>query len=298
MKIYDFYEKYDEDFVVIAGFFDCIHSGHLELIMRGKSLAEKLNATAALFTFSNDPSTAFGSGKGLVLTFDERLVKIEKHCINAVITCDFTRNFAKISCEEFLKTLCTDFHIKGIVCGYDYTFGYGACGNADYLKTFCSVKGIALDVVDEIALRNKKISTTLVKELLSKGEVKAANKLLVDPYFIRGTVVEGRKDGRKIGFPTANLLLQSDKFRIKRGVYKTRVIVDGREYKAITNYGTQPTFNSYDTVIESHLKDFDEDIYGKTVIVIFDDYIRDISKFFSVDELKRQLEKDMEVLND
>ncbi len=299
MKIYDFYQKHDEEeIVVIAGFFDCIHAGHLELIERGKTLAKKLNATAALFTFSNDPAEVFNRAEGLVLTFKERLIKLEKHCINTVITCDFTKDFALTSREDFLKTLTSDFKVKGFVCGYDYTFGYKASGNKDYLKTYCAEKGIAFEAVDEIVSQGKRISTTLVKEYLSAGDIKSVNKLLVDPYFIKGTVVEGRRDGRKLGFPTANMLLRGDKYKIKRGVYKTRVIVDGKEYKAITNYGTQPTFNADSLVVESHLKDFSADIYGKEMIVIFDDYIRDIVKFYDLLDLKKQLEKDMEVLND
>lgn len=296
MKIYDFYKKHDEDVVVIAGFFDCIHAGHLELIERGKTLAKKLNATAALFTFSNDPAAVFNRANGLVLTFEERLIKLEKHRINTVITCDFTKDFALTSRDDFLKTLTCNFRVKGFVCGYDYTFGYKACGNRDYLKTYCEENGIAFEAVDEIVLQGKRISTTLVKEYLSAGDIKSVNKLLADPYFIKGIVVEGRKDGRKLGFPTANLLLRSDKYRIKRGVYKTRVIVDGKEFKAITNYGTQPTFNADSLVVESHLKGFSSDLYGKEIIVIFDDYIRDIVKFYDIADLKKQLEKDMEVL--
>lgn len=298
MKIYSYYDKADGDFVVILGFFDCIHIGHVALIEKGINIAENLGITPAVFTYSNNPAEVLGKSFGQVLTYKERLVKLEKHLINAVISCDFDMFYATRSGEEFLDELFENFSVKAVVCGYDYTYGKNASCNAEDLKRYCERKKIPCYVNEEVKFDGRRVSTTLIKEYLSVGNIKAANALLGEPYFVVGTVVRGRQDGRKIGFPTANVLFPKDKFQIKKGVYKTRVRVQGKEYKAITNYGSQPTFNEDSIVLESHIKGFDRDIYGEEITVIFDDYIRDIVRFYDTDNLVKQLKKDMECLDD
>lgn len=298
MRIYNYYDKADGDFVVILGFFDCIHIGHAALIEKGVKVAENLGITPAVFTYSNNPSEVLGKSVGQVLTYKERLFKLEKHSINSVISCNFDMFYASRSGEEFLDELFKNFSVKAVVCGYDFTYGKNASCNAEDLKSYCKKVNVPCFVQDKITFDGERVSTTLIKKLLSIGDIKEVNKLLGDPYFVVGKVVRGRQDGRKIGFPTANVFFPEDKFRIKNGVYKTRVIVDGKEYKAITNYGAQPTFGENTVVSESYIKDFDDDIYGKEITIIFDDYIRDIFKFYDIENLKSQLKKDMELLND
>lgn len=298
MKIYSYYDKADGDFVVILGFFDCIHIGHVALIEKGINIAENLGITPAVFTYSNNPAEVLGKSFGQVLTYKERLVKLEKHLINAVISCDFDMFYATRSGEKFLNKLFENFSVKAVVCGYDYTYGKNASCNAEDLKRYCEMRKIPCYIQKEIKSDGRRVSTTLIKEYLSVGDIKNANMLLGEPYFVIGTVVRGRQDGRKIGFPTANVLFPKDKFQIKKGVYKTRVRVQGKEYKAITNYGSQPTFNEDSIVLESHIKGFDRDIYGEEIIVVFDDYIRDIVRFYDTGNLVKQLKKDMECLDD
>ena len=296
MRTYNYYQKNNVEIVVILGFFDCMHAGHIALVEQGKSIAESIKAEPAVFTYTNDINAVFGVSEGQVLTYGERLTKIEKLGINSVIYCDFDKNYASHSGEEFLDVLFENYKIKAIVCGYDYTYGKDAgCGVRD-LQEYCGRRNVPCIAESEVKIDGVRVSTTLIKKYLSDGNIEYANKLLVYPYFILGKVIEGRKDGRKIGFPTANVLLPNDKFRIKRGVYKPRVVVDGKSYAAITNFGTQPTFGSDKLVIESHLKDFDSDIYGFEILIIFEDYIRDIYMFSDIDDLKKQLKKDMETL--
>ena len=294
MKILDFYERCDDKLVVVLGFFDCVHVGHLKLIERGISLAKKYDAEPAVFTFLNDPGLYFDRKQGIVLTFNERLDKLKRHGVNTVITSTFDKNFATLRADVFLGLLATNFNVKAIVCGFDYTYGLNARGNVETLATMCKKFNIELAVEDKMTFEDKKISTTLVKEYLATGDIIRANTLLVDDYAISGIVVKGRKEGKKIGFPTANIIPAAEKFKIKNGVYKTHVVVDGKVYKAITNYGPQPTFLQKDIIVESHLKDFNSRLYGKRITVIFDDFIRNIVRFSSVEELKAQLEKDME----
>lgn len=296
MKVYDFYEKRGEPFVVMLGFFDCMHVGHGKLIDKAKELAERNSASVAVFTFKNDMNAFFSRSDGLVLDFTERLFKIERLGIESVITCDFDGKFSLLSAKAFLDTLFNNFNLKGVVCGYDYTFGLGAAGNALLLKRYTETKGVNCVVVEQTNLFGERVSTTLIKKCLKDGFILKANELLGEPYYIYGLVVEGRKQGRTIGFPTANILLDKSKLEIKHGVYKTRVIIDGKEYYGVTNYGGQPTFGEEKTVIETHVKGFNGDLYGKKIFVIFLDYIRDIIKFSDTRKLTEQLKKDMEAL--
>lgn len=298
MKTLDFYQKHDGKVVVILGFFDCIHVGHLALIDKGVEVAKSIGATPAVFTFSNDINSVFSKSDGLILTFSERLDKLKKHCINTVITCDFNDNFALLSCDDFLNVLTENFDVGAIVCGYDYTYGYRAQGNVETLKSYFEKSAVEVIALNPVVCDGERVSTTMIKQKLAIGEVESVNRLLVEPYFLTGKVVEGRKDGRKIGFPTANISLPEEKFRIKSGVYKTRVVVDGRTYAAITNYGAQPTFNQSNVVVEAHIKDFSRDVYGKVITVIFDGFIRDIIKFSNIEDLRLQLKKDLEALVD
>lgn len=298
MNAYNFFDKHDGDVVVILGFFDCLHLGHIALVKKGAAVAEKLNAVPVVFTYSNDMNAVLGDKSGQVLTCGERLKKLEKLGINAVITCNFDENYALMSGDEFLNILFSDFSLKGIVCGYDYSFGNGAKSKVEDLRAFADKRGVPVFVESPVVYGGERVSTTLIKKYLSQKEIKKANVLLSTPYFLTGKVVKGKQNGRKIGFPTANVALPSDKFRIGYGVYKTRVMAESKVYKAITNFGAQPTFSSDEVVVECHLKDFDGDLYGKEITVIFDDYIRDIVKFYDIDELKKQLTKDMEALND
>ena len=140
-----------------------------------------------------------------------------------------------------------------------------------------------------------RISTTLVKSLLKEGKIAEANEILGEPYFMDGVVVEGRQVGRTLGFPTANTEPDKGKFRIKDGVYKTLVVADGKEYEGITNYGARPTFGLTSVTVETYLKNFDGNLYGRKITVKFLAYIRDIVKFSDKNELVKQLQEDKNV---
>ena len=227
--------------------------------------------------------------------FSERIEKAERLGIDEIIAADFDDKFKNTSPKCFFNNLTSSFNIECIVCGFDYTFGKNAEGNAELLKKLCSENNIKLNVVPKTESNGKKISTTLIKSLLSEGKIKEANDLLGENYSLSGNVVHGREVGRTIGFPTMNINVPKDKFRIKSGVYKTHAIIDGIRYDAITNYGSRPTFGLDEVLTETYLKGYDGDLYGKVITIVFDDYIRDIVKFYDIEELKKQLEKDKKV---
>ena len=144
-----------------------------------------------------------------------------------------------------------------------------------------------------VKIDGKKISSSDIKTCLKAGEIERANSLLDEPFFVCGEVIKDRQIGRTLSFPTANILYPKDKFPLKIGVYETRVFVDGKEYKAITNYGARPTFGNETVLTETYLDGFSGDLYGKTLTVSFVRYLRDVQKFNGEEALKKQLQEDI-----
>ncbi|MBQ7373573.1 MAG: riboflavin biosynthesis protein RibF [Clostridia bacterium] len=291
---FDFFKGSNNRIVLALGFFDCIHLGHLQLLEKTKLVAKSLGVYDCVFTFKNDLSTVVRGKNGLVCTFDERREKLEKIKINSMISTVFTKEFSNLLAEDFLKILFDNFLISAIVCGKDYRFGKDGLGDVNLLKKFCDEKGISLFVEDDALYNGEKISTTLIKKLLLNGDLKTANHLLNSPYQISGEVIKDRQVGRKLGFPTANVLIQEEKSPLKIGVYKTFVIIDGVRYNCITNYGARPTFLLEKVLTETYIDGFCGDLYGKNLTVYFTDFIRDCVKFESENQLISQLKEDLE----
>ena len=294
MKTVDFFKGDNKEIVVALGFFDSIHVGHTKIIKKAQQIANELGVSSAVFTFENDIDSFFGVNTGLVLTYDERLKKLEKLSINTVISTIFTKEFSSITANDFFKMLTSNFSVKAIVCGRDYCFGYKGLGNVDLLKQLCNDKGIYLHVIDDVAKDGRRVSTTHVKQLLLNGNIEVANQLLGESYSICGEVVHGRAIGAKMGFPTANVVIPKEKARIKVGVYKTRVVLDGKSYNAITNYGARPTFNLDEVLTETYIDGYKGDLYGKEITVYFEEFLRECVKFSSIEELTLQLQRDLE----
>ncbi len=284
-------ERNDEKIILLLGFFDCLHKGHLELIKEAKVLRDVKHCKIALFTFKNDDF----SKNGTLLCYGERIEKAERFGVDCVVAASFDERFKNTSYKDFFNELTKTLNIDSVICGFDYRFGKNAEGNADILSELCSKKGIPIFIIPKTEANGEKISTTRIKALLESGKICEANELLGEPYSITGKVVKGRHVGREIGFPTANINVSKYKFRIKCGVYKTHVFIGDVRYESITNYGARPTFDLDFVLTETFIKDFSADIYGKVITVFFDDYIREIEKFYDIEKLKEQLEKDKSV---
>ena len=298
MRELDLFKKYDEPVVIALGFFDCLHKGHVSLISKALSLAKKLNTLPVVFTFKNDIATFLKKEDGVIFTYYERIENLEKLKINTVISTVFTKEFSEIEHKKFLDLLFENFNVKAIVCGEDFRYGKGGEGNATELKEYSVSKGSQILIENEICCEGKKISTSNIKRLLSQGDVDKANQLMEFPYQISGEVVCGRKVGRKLGFPTANVNVNSEKSKIKNGVYKTQVKIDDKVYNSITNYGARPTYGLEEILTETFIKGFDGDLYGRKITIIFCEFLRDCIKFESEAKLKEQIKYDLEKIND
>lgn len=280
--------------VLALGYFDSVHLGHKEVIGSAIEKAKTLNAKTVVFTFKGNLRAQIKKEREtFVFTAKERESLILSLGVDEVFFAPISDDFLSLSATEFLDYINSIYDIKGYVSGRDYRFGKGANGGIKELEEYARKNGQEVLTVDDVNYNGKKISTTLIKELLSSGKVKKAKELLGFNYFVMGKVVKDRGVGRTIGFPTANIETDIERQSLKKGVYAGETIIDNKKYTAIINYGDRPTFNEKKAILEAHIIDFDGDIYGREVKIDFIEFIRDIKAFSSIEELKTQLKKDL-----
>lgn len=296
MKIIEIDLNYiaDEDSVIALGNFDGVHKGHMELINRAVKNAKKLNIKSSLLLFNEHTDNLVKVGKKDIITTNQTKFEIiEDLGVDIIYLINFTREFMSYTPIMFLKDFLSDnLKIKGIVVGYDYTYGYKKSGNVDFLnKNKFLFKSV--DVIDQISSHGVKISSTLIRSLIEEGKLKEVNELLSRPYKLIGEIIHAKGLGKKMGYPTANLKL-IDNFVIPRyGVYDTDIIINGERFRASTNIGTNPTVEHDGIKIEAHILDFNRDIYGEIVELELLDFVRPELKFDSIEELFEQIAKDV-----
>ena len=281
--------------VIALGYFDSVHLGHQMVIKKAREFADKSGCSLTVFTFfGNVKDVLNGRKESSVYLPSEREKIIKTYGADNVYFAPTTKDFLSLDKKVFLDNLNKQFNIKGYVSGVDYTFGAFGKGNVEYLTQYANAKKQTHIIVDTIMFDGEKVSTTLIKSLLENGNVKKANVLLGRTYSISAIVKRDRQVGKKLGFPTANIILESQKFAIKNGVYFGEVEIDDKPYKAIVNYGARPTFDLDEKLVEAHLIGFDGDLYDKQIEIQFMDYMRDIKKFDSAEKLIEQLELDVQ----
>lgn len=298
MLIYDnkaFNEGSRNNYIAL-GSFDGLHLGHLSLVRKVRELAIKNGGKSIVFTFKNHPRAFINNNNlELIMTNEEKLKVLEYENINVVAFKDFDENIMKISPEDFVEWLCESYNVKGIVVGFNFKFGYKNLGDTELLEKLQKKYGYKLYIMNPYKLEDKIISSTYIRNLILDGNVKKAFLMLSRPYMLSGKVIHGKKLGRTIGFPTANLEINDKKVIPKKGVYYTNVDIEGKIFKGITSVGNNPTVNGKELTIETYILDFNNNIYEKEIKVYFIDRIRDEIKFNNIDELTKQLKKDKEV---
>lgn len=291
MKIIDFYinetPANDKDLVLCLGFYDGLHLGHQHLIQ--KALDE--GYPVGVMTFDLAPAFLLGKKENysLTSTFDKADF-LEDMGVKFLYLMHFDKETLKVTKDEFIDRVLKPLNPRKIFVGEDYNFGVGGEGDAAYLSRFFDVEVVPLQKID-----NMKISSKKIRQLVEAGEVEQASKLLGRPYRISGLVVEGHGNGRKINFPTANLELNYTYVFPKEGVYMGYAYFLNRKRKAMICVGTHPTINQLlNPIIEVHIIDFNEVLYGREIYVDFVSYIRPVIQFATFEELREQLLKDEE----
>lgn len=283
--------------VVTVGTFDGLHLGHQKIIQRMKELAKENNGETILVTFDPHPRLVVNVNSHeikFINTQKRKFDLLEKLGIDHLIIIPFTKEFAKTSSEDFIKEyLIEGIGAKKLIVGYDHHFGNNREGNYQKLHQLGRKYGFEVEEISAQYIDETAVSSTKIRQALTDGNVKQANKMLGYEYSITGIVIEGNKIGRTIGFPTANIEIE-DKYKLiaAGGVYACKVDVNGKQYAGMGNIGTRPTVGINGLVTEVHIFDFDEDIYGKEITIYFEDRIRDEKKFKDLEELKSQLMKD------
>lgn len=274
---------------IALGTFDGVHLGHRAVL----SIPEKYNKIAV--TFHTPPKFYFLGDKELVFYAHEKAAAIMKLGFNEICMDDFEK-YKDVSAEDYLEYLYNEFKPALISCGFNYRFGKGGKGDVGLLEKFCKEKGIILNCADAVEVAGVTVSSTAIRELLKNGKILEANKLTFKPFYIEEEVIKGDKRGRTIGFPTINQKYPDDKVKIKSGVYKTNVIVDDNIYKGITYVGKRPSFATDYIICETYIKGFEGELYGQNIGIEFIEFLRDETKFDSVEKLKEQLNEDINTI--
>ena len=286
---------------VALGNFDGIHVGHREIFRAALDAAGEQHLRSLCFTFSNHPfNFILGRDESepdaikLICTEEEKIALIEEMGFDILVNVPFDENIMKMRAKKFFDDILRNKLNAGFISvGFNYTFGARAEGKPEMLMHECEAAGIGVSVHDAVTVDGKIVSSTLIREMIADGNMEAAGRYLGRPLSFSGIVEHGRKIGSAHGMPTANLAVQPERMVPPKGVYFTRALTGGVEYKCVSNIGTKPTVSTDGiTSIETKLFDFDGDLYGKHIVIYFDHFSRPEVRFSSMDELFEQISKD------
>lgn len=281
------------------GFFDGVHKGHQRVIGEAIKQAQLKHLKSAVMTFDPHPSLVLGGRKEdvfYITPMQQKMDILDEMNVDYCFIVRFTSEFAKLTPEQFIEFFIKDLHVKHVTAGFDFSFGSKGKGDMALMEQH-SNDLYSVTTVEKLADNDEKISSTRIRELLKQGETGKVCELLGRPFRILGTVVNGDKRGRTIGFPTANVEPELGAMMPSRGVYAVKIRVQGESYHGVCNIGYKPTFNNPDVkkqVIEVHILDFDKSIYGEMVEVEWYERIRNEQKFSGIDELTAQIQRDKE----
>lgn len=286
---------------VTIGNFDGVHLGHQMLFSEVVSLANNHGGTSVVVTFDPHPlKVLHPESIRLISTTEQKLELIEKAGIDVLVVIPFNRDFAATTADEFVEDILIEtIGVQELVVGYDYAFGRGRTGNIEFLQAKGKEKGFPVTVVQAHYEQDMLVSSTKIRELVAEGRMRDVRHLLGRYYQIRGEVQRGKqRGGPVVGFPTANLQILEEDLCPKRGVYVTQVVYNGRCYGGVSNIGYNPTFGENILVAETHIFDFDDDIYGKPIKINLLRHLRGEKKFSGPEELSAQIRKDIEVAHE
>ncbi len=288
-------QKFKSRTIIALGGFDGIHLGHRALIDKTISAAKKHKCKSMVFTFKNHPLNIINKDLApkLLMGNPDKLKLFQQYGLDIVNMVNFDQEFMKLSPEEYIEGLVSLYNAAGLVVGFNHRFGYKNLGDTELLKHLSKVHGFDLYIVSPVKYKGEVVSSSKIRNLISEdGDIEKANKMLTRPYVLEGTVIRGKQLGRKLGFPTINLNYSNSMVLPRGGVYFTLVEHDGQTFKGITNIGYNPTVEDLKLSVETHIVNFNKELYDETIRINFIKRIRDEKKFNSLTELSEQLKKD------
>lgn len=296
MKIYYNIAEFKEvsNAVVTIGTFDGVHRGHQEILRNMVSRAREIGGESVVVTFFPHPRQVLSNDSGIrfITTQEEKIRHLEALGIDNLIIIKFTKEFAAIPSEDFIKDyLVKNIHPAVLIIGYDHHFGKGRTGDFGMLYELGSQYHFKVEKIEEQDVENVAVSSTKIRHYLENGDIRHANMLLGYEYSYTGKVVLGQQVGHKMGYPTANIEV-ADEFKLieHQGVYATFAEIDGKSYPSMTYIGKRPTMHDdRPQSIETHIISYDNNLYGKEIKIRFVDFVRDDEKFDNFEALKRQI---------
>ena len=297
MKIVREFENYTENTpkVLSLGMFDGVHFGHISIINLLKSVAQENNLETAILTFWPHPRKVFNPNDEIKLlnTLNEKLNLLENANLDVVFLKSFDENFRNLTGEEFVRQILVQkLNVKHIIIGHDHVFGKNKSGNFELLQKLSKELDFVVQQLDAVKEGEFNISSTKIRNCLGNGNIIGANKMLGYHYSVSGKVIDGKKLGRTIGYPTANIEVDELKLLPKKGAYIVEVYVKNKFYKGMLSIGTNPTVNGDKLTVEVYILDFNEDIYGDEITVKFRDFLHEEIKFESLEKLIERLDED------
>lgn len=277
------------------GMFDGVHLGHQSIIRHLKSIAQKKGFHTAILSFWPHPRLFFDPHSDLRLlnTLEEKTQHLEHFGVDYFFLQEFNPGFRELSAEEFIyQILVKQMNVKYLSIGHDHRFGKDQKGDFSLLQQYAPQLGFEVEQQAAITLNHQHISSTKIREALAEGDILKANKMLGYPYAIEGIVIHGKKLGRTIGYPTANIEIPAHKLLPKKGAYIVEVLVRGLLYKGMLSVGTNPTVNGTQMSVEVYILDFNASIYGEVITVKFRDFLHEEIKFDSLEALVHKLDED------
>lgn len=281
---------------VTIGNFDGVHLGHQRLFEVVEQRAYHSHGTSIAITFDPHPLQVLRPGGiKLISTCEQKIELIEMSGMDVLVVIPFNKDFSTTTAEQFVdEILIGRIGVKDLFVGYDYAFGKGRAGNIDFLKKTGKDKGFSVTVIDAYYENDTLVSSTIARKLIAEGRMVDTSRLLGRYYQIRGEVQKGKqRGGKEIGYPTANLHIDEEDLVPKRGVYVCQVISEGSCYGGVINIGYNPTFGEETLVAETHIFDFNQNIYGKPIKVNLLKFLRGEEKFASIKQLSKQISKDV-----
>ncbi len=274
---------------LVLGTFDGLHKGHQNVI-------ESVNGyNIQAITFKIPPKSVLNGKTELLMTYEDKVKALKSFGVYDVVAFEFD-DVCDMQSDDFLQLLYNKYRPSAIACGFNYRFGKNAKGDTQSLSKFCNDKKIDFFCCSETLIDDKTLSSTFIRQLIKDGKMNIAKDFIYGGFGFDGEVIHGDERGRQIGFPTINQVYPDLLVRPKFGVYKSTVVVDGKQYQSITNIGIRPTYKTANVMCETHIFNFSENLYGKTVKIRLKNFLREEKRFNSIIQLKEQIENDVKSL--
>ncbi|WP_294312248.1 bifunctional riboflavin kinase/FAD synthetase [uncultured Chryseobacterium sp.] len=301
MKVFRNFSEYtsQKPLALSLGMFDGVHLGHKSIIDELIRVGRENHLETAVLTFWPHPRFVFNPSENLKLlnTLEEKTFLMEKYNIENLFLKEFDEEFRNLTGEEFVRQILVEkLHVKYLIIGYDHSFGKNKSGNFELLQKLSEELDFEVEQMEAINIHENNISSTKIRKALLDGNIREANEMLGYSYSVSGTVVHGKKIGRTIGYPTANIETDCIKLLPKKGAYIVEVFVKDQHYKGMLSVGTNPTVNGEKLTVEVYILDFNDDIYNEKITVKFRDFLHDEIKFEGIEKLIERLDEDKRLM--